>query len=123
MRSGRLLAEDSPANLLKLHQCISLEDVFLKLCMKDKMTNNASHDHANALPNNQALPALPMPGSPAVDQHNPNLSIVAVCNEKNRHHHHHHHSSEAVVVPEENGIIGLAFHQSKEQLVGSDDKV
>lgn len=35
MRSGHLLAEESPHNLLTLHGLESLEDVFLKLCMKD----------------------------------------------------------------------------------------
>ncbi|CAG7829425.1 unnamed protein product [Allacma fusca] len=114
MRSGRLLAEDSPSNLLKLHQCISLEDVFLKLCMKDKVTNNASHELS--LPNyaNTNLPALQ--STPNAHELNTNKSLIAVCNEKNRHH------CKAEVMPDENGIIGLAFHQSKEQLVG-DDKI
>ena len=35
MRSGRLLAEESPQSLLNSHNLTSLEDVFLKLCMKD----------------------------------------------------------------------------------------
>lgn len=35
MRSGRLLAEDSPQNLLAVHEMTTLEDVFLKLCIKD----------------------------------------------------------------------------------------
>ena len=35
MRSGHLLAEESPQNLLSLHGLNTLEDVFLKLCMKD----------------------------------------------------------------------------------------
>ncbi|XP_057380008.1 ABC transporter G family member 20-like [Daphnia carinata] len=35
MRSGRLLAEESPENLLKNYRLPTLEDVFLKLCMKD----------------------------------------------------------------------------------------
>ena len=35
MRSGRLLAEESPQSLLESHNLTSLEDVFLKLCMKD----------------------------------------------------------------------------------------
>lgn len=40
MRSGRLLAEDSPHNLLVNHNLISLEDVFLKLCMKENTDQN-----------------------------------------------------------------------------------
>ena len=35
MRFGRLLAEGSPHNLLIQYDKISLEDVFLELCMKD----------------------------------------------------------------------------------------
>ncbi|XP_046645726.1 ABC transporter G family member 20-like [Daphnia pulicaria] len=35
MRSGRLLVEESPANLLRDYGLSSLEDVFLKLCLKD----------------------------------------------------------------------------------------
>lgn len=35
MRSGHLLAEESPQNLLSIHGLSTLEDVFLKLCMKD----------------------------------------------------------------------------------------
>ena len=34
MRSGRLLAEDSPDKLLAYYNLSSLEDVFLRLCMK-----------------------------------------------------------------------------------------
>lgn len=37
MRSGRLLAQESPANLLSQYRLESLEDVFLKLCMKDSI--------------------------------------------------------------------------------------
>jgi len=36
MRSGRLLAEDSPAKLLLNHNLATLEDVFLKLCIKEE---------------------------------------------------------------------------------------
>jgi hypothetical protein len=35
MRSGRLLAEDSPHSLLHTFMLSSLEDVFLKLCVKE----------------------------------------------------------------------------------------
>lgn len=34
MRSGRLLAEESPRALLTMYNCPSLEDVFLKLSKK-----------------------------------------------------------------------------------------
>ena len=36
MRSGHLLAEDSPHNLLTLHGLGSLEEVFLKLSTKER---------------------------------------------------------------------------------------
>ena len=39
MRSGRLLAEESPDKLLAYYNLPSLEDVFLKLCMKDDVEN------------------------------------------------------------------------------------
>ncbi|XP_033209457.1 ABC transporter G family member 23 isoform X2 [Belonocnema kinseyi] len=51
MRSGRLLAEESPRNLLQIYSCASLEDVFLKLSRKQgqyapptelNITNNIS---------------------------------------------------------------------------------
>ncbi|XP_057369451.1 ABC transporter G family member 23-like [Daphnia carinata] len=35
MRSGRLLVEDSPENLLRKFQLSSLEDVFVQFCMRD----------------------------------------------------------------------------------------
>lgn len=35
MRTGRLLVEDSPENLLRNFGGPTLEDVFLKLCLKD----------------------------------------------------------------------------------------
>ncbi len=35
MRCGRLLAEESPENLLKNYGLPTLEEVFLKLCMRD----------------------------------------------------------------------------------------
>lgn len=35
MRSGRLLAEESPDSLLQRHNLTSLEDVFLTLCRRD----------------------------------------------------------------------------------------
>lgn len=39
MRSGRLLAEESPDTLLAQYNLPTLEDVFLKLCMKDDVEN------------------------------------------------------------------------------------
>lgn len=35
MRTGRLLAEESPRTLLTMYNCTSLEDVFLKLSRQE----------------------------------------------------------------------------------------
>ena len=35
MRNGVLLAEDDPKKLIQEHECSNLEDVFLKLCMRE----------------------------------------------------------------------------------------
>lgn len=40
MRSGRLLAEESPQTLLTMYRCSNLEDVFLKLSRKQGASNN-----------------------------------------------------------------------------------
>ncbi|EFX84768.1 ABC protein, subfamily ABCH [Daphnia pulex] len=50
MRSGRLLAEDSPENLLRDYNLSSLEDVFLKLCMADCVNEDKA---ANRIPAQQ----------------------------------------------------------------------
>ncbi|KAG7297604.1 hypothetical protein JYU34_019659 [Plutella xylostella] len=42
MRSGRLLAEQSPQALLQMYNCISLEDVFLKLSRTQGQSNQAA---------------------------------------------------------------------------------
>lgn len=55
MRSGRLLAEESPQVLLSMYGCQSLEEVFLKLSRKqgqlkkpvDNTENNISTAHLN----------------------------------------------------------------------------
>lgn len=54
MRSGRLLAEESPANLLAQYQCKNLEDVFLKLSRKQGSTNAPTELTIS----NLSLPAL-----------------------------------------------------------------
>lgn len=49
MRSGRLLAEESPNNLMRNFRRPSLEDAFLKLCMDEQRTEsmvNASISNA-----------------------------------------------------------------------------
>lgn len=53
MRHGRLLAEDTPDNLLQKYNMETLEDVFLKLCMSDshqrssKLASEANGSLAN----------------------------------------------------------------------------
>lgn len=42
MRNGVLLAEDSPRNLLQKYQCMTLEDVFLKLCTGQEKNPNVT---------------------------------------------------------------------------------
>lgn len=44
MRSGRLLAEESPQVLLSMYRCVSLEDVFLKLSRKQGQTQQAASE-------------------------------------------------------------------------------
>jgi hypothetical protein len=39
MRSGRLLVEESPENLLNSYRLPSLEEVFLKICIRDGVKN------------------------------------------------------------------------------------
>ena len=49
MRCGRLLAEDSPESLLRAHNALSLEQVFLNLCQVDSADADADADaDANA---------------------------------------------------------------------------
>nr|CAH0113565.1 unnamed protein product [Daphnia galeata] len=42
MRGGRLLVEDSPGNLIRNYGLPSLEDIFLKICLKDDGKSSAS---------------------------------------------------------------------------------
>lgn len=50
MRHGKILAENSPNELMRIHQLDNLEDVFLKLCVTDSsrraadMAGNGGHD-------------------------------------------------------------------------------
>ncbi|XP_030371527.1 ABC transporter G family member 23 isoform X2 [Scaptodrosophila lebanonensis] len=43
MRSGHLLAEESPSKLLSIYKCISLEEVFLKLSRLESQKGEVSH--------------------------------------------------------------------------------
>lgn len=42
MRHGKILAEDSPDKLMRIHQLSNLEDVFLKLCVTDSARKAAN---------------------------------------------------------------------------------
>ncbi len=56
MRSGRLLAEESPNNLMRNFRRPSLEDAFLKLCMDEQQTEsmvNASISNATSIQNTE----------------------------------------------------------------------
>ncbi|CAH1100505.1 unnamed protein product [Psylliodes chrysocephalus] len=55
MRSGRLLAEESPQRLLSMYQCTSLEDVFLKLSRKQVQVGSTADQN---IANNISLASL-----------------------------------------------------------------
>lgn len=88
MRSGRLLAEESPQALLHMYNCQSLEDVFLKLSREQGQSN--ANDQL-AIKGNISMAALAFGGKGGKD--NP------------------------VYVSQESGVVGLNFHQSKEVLI------
>ncbi|XP_034254598.1 ABC transporter G family member 20 isoform X1 [Thrips palmi] len=87
MRSGKLLAEESPSALLTTYNCLSLEEVFLKLSRKQGNS---------------------VPGVPDANMTN-NISVASL-NWGNK-------KDEPVFVTEESGVVGLNFHQSKEMLI------
>ena len=81
MRSGRLLAEDSPQNLLSTHNLNSLEDVFLKLCMKESSVqelpiakSSPAAIDANSEPQEIHPSVLVHNSSDADDQQQPEIS-------------------------------------------------
>ncbi|XP_003246532.1 ABC transporter G family member 20 isoform X2 [Acyrthosiphon pisum] len=86
MRSGRLLAEESPRALLSMYHCQSLEEVFLKLSRKQGTDGQPQETPVN-ISNNISLATL-----------------------------NWGKKDEPVYVTEESGVVGLNFHQSKEVL-------
>jgi hypothetical protein len=63
MRSGRLLAEDSPENLLRDYNQTSLENVFLELCIKNdenKLTSIVTNEVNDPVHNKCKHIALPV---------------------------------------------------------------
>ncbi|XP_026494519.2 ABC transporter G family member 23 [Vanessa tameamea] len=84
MRSGRLLAEESPQALLTMYSCISLEDVFLKLSRRQGQANQ-------------------------VVELNVTGGALGLNKMSKR--------EEAPYAAEDNQVVGLNFHQSKEVLI------
>ena len=96
MRSGRLLAEESPQVLLSMYQSQSLEEVFLKLSRKQGQVGNG---------------AIIQNGSTKTTE-KPNIqnNISAAAMNWNK-------SNDSIYMSEESGVVGLNFYQSKEVLV------
>lgn len=90
MRSGKLLAEESPHVLLSMYGCQSLEEVFLKLSRKQV----------------QGVQALQ--GVTQTDANISNNISLATMNWGKK---------DSISVTEESGVVGLNFHQSKEVLI------
>lgn len=85
MRSGRLLAEESPQALLTMYNCISLEDVFLKLSRKQGQANQPAELNISS-----------------------NMSLASLAWGRR---------DEPSYAADEEGVVGLNFHQSKEILI------
>lgn len=60
MRSGRLLAEESPDILMAYYNLSSLEDVFLRLCMKQSVNDGVEQLEimSNAITSNESPPQI-----------------------------------------------------------------
>ena len=56
MRCGRLLVEDSPENLIRDYGLPSLEDVFLKVCLKDISKSSAGQFTEAERNSNETIP-------------------------------------------------------------------
>ncbi|CAH0554732.1 unnamed protein product [Brassicogethes aeneus] len=93
MRSGKLLAEESPHVLLSMYGCQSLEEVFLKLSRKQ--VQGKEND-------------VPVTVSQQTEQNIANNISLASLNWGKK---------DSISVTEESGVVGLNFHQSKEVLV------
>ncbi|CAH0696987.1 unnamed protein product [Spodoptera exigua] len=96
MRSGRLLAEESPQALLQMYSCISLEDVFLKLSRKQV----DQHTQQNV--------SLPGQANQVVE-----LNVTGGALGLNK----MSKREEAPYAAEDAQVVGLVFHQSKEVLI------
>lgn len=68
MRQGRILAQAVPEDLMQQHGMLTLEEVFLKLCMADN--NNQQHHNGGALQPHQAENGDVVPAPPSVEAAN-----------------------------------------------------
>ncbi|CAH0597589.1 unnamed protein product [Chrysodeixis includens] len=107
MRSGRLLAEESPQALLQMYSCISLEDVFLKLSRKQGSETQPTPQQSNQL--------TTAPHGSANGQANQVVELNVTggalgLNKMSK-------REEAPYAAEDAQVVGLVFHQSKEVLI------
>ncbi|KAH7975379.1 hypothetical protein HPB52_000640 [Rhipicephalus sanguineus] len=71
MRQGRILAQAVPDDLMKQHGMLTLEDVFLKLCMADNHHNhNGGHSVGGAVVQPQQAENGDVPSPPSVETAN-----------------------------------------------------
>ncbi|KAH7932506.1 hypothetical protein HPB52_024288 [Rhipicephalus sanguineus] len=68
MRQGRILAQAVPDDLMKQHGMLTLEDVFLKLCMADN--HNGGHSVGGAVVQPQQAENGDVPSPPSVETAN-----------------------------------------------------
>ncbi|XP_050501814.1 ABC transporter G family member 20 isoform X2 [Diabrotica virgifera virgifera] len=94
MRSGKLLAEESPQVLLQMYQCTSLEDVFLKLSRKQVQVGAAANDQNMA--NNISLATLNWSKKESVSV-TEESGVVGL----------NFHQSKEVLVPDSNGHLDM----------------
>ena len=70
MRAGRLLAENSPEELMSQNSLDSLENVFLKLCMTDTSIKAASLANSTSLAaHTLTVPDINVPDSHSIHSH------------------------------------------------------
>jgi hypothetical protein len=63
MRNGRLMVEDSPANLLETYNCTLLEDIVLKLCLRDEKTVHAAEEAPMEQKPNNVMKGITFPNT------------------------------------------------------------
>lgn len=140
MRSGRLLAEESPDALLLRHNMTSLEDVFLTLCRKDGNQSNEDDGESNAnrssMRHRQRKPAAVTNGknpasgfhqgvdNPAFAQNFNRPDALPGDDDKDASNYDHKSAqptiywknNKSILPEEEDGIVGLTFSPSGDNL-------